>query len=207
MNAAVRRVIAAIGFGVTLVVASGATAAGVSVLVRDEQGRPVSDAVVSLESAAAAKAVRPMSGVEMAQQAKAFQPQVLPVTRGTAVVFPNRDTVRHHVYSLSPAKPFEIKLYAGVPANPVLFDREGVAVLGCNIHDSMVAWVVVLDTPYFAPSDTGGVARLPDAPAGEYRLAVWHPRLPVGAAAQRQTVRLADGRPADLTVVLRGLLP
>ena len=96
----------------------------------------------------------------MSQQGKAFVPDVLVVTRGTSVHFPNRDSVRHHVYSFSPIKKFELKLYTGTPANPVVFDKSGVAVLGCNIHDHMVGWVLVLDTPYFGTSAAPGVVRL-----------------------------------------------
>ena len=91
-------------------------------------------------------------GAEMAQKGKQFDPTVLVVPVGTSVGFPNRDTVRHHVYSFSPVKTFELKLYSGVPANPVVFDKIGIAVLGCNIHDAMTAWVVVVDTPYFGRS-------------------------------------------------------
>ncbi|HEX5805160.1 MAG TPA: methylamine utilization protein [Macromonas sp.] len=185
--------------------ATGATA-GVHVTVQDPTGRALPDAVVFLESPTAARQARPMTGVEMAQANKAFVPQVLPVTRGTAVHFPNRDTVRHHVYSFSAIKPFELKLYIGTPANPVLFEQTGVAVLGCNIHDHMVGWVLVLDTPYFQRSDAQGVARLPQAPPDRYRLRVWHPRLPVGAAAHSQPLLLGDTA-QTVTVQLRGLEP
>ena len=123
------------------------------------------------------------------------------VTVGTKVAFPNFDTVRHHVYSFSQAKTFELKLYAGVPAAPVVFDKPGLAVLGCNIHDRMAAWVVVADTPWFARTGADGIARIEGAPAGAYRIAAWHPGLPangapvvlnvqLGVAEQRETVRL-----------------
>ena len=118
-------------------------------------------------------------------------PAVSVVPVGSAVDFPNRDTVRHHVYSFSPAKPFELKLYTGKPANPVVFDRAGIAVLGCNIHDHMAAWVVVVETPYFAQSSAAGRATLDDVPAGSYRLRVWHTNLPVGAPALDQPITVA----------------
>jgi plastocyanin len=107
-----------------------------------------------------ASAVRPLAEQEISQENKQFVPAVRVVTVGTLVRFPNRDSVRHHVYSFSPTKKFEIKLYAGTPAAPVLFDQPGVAVLGCNIHDQMVGWVVVLDTPYFAQTNAQGQALL-----------------------------------------------
>lgn len=174
-------------------------AAAVSIEVRDEDGRPLAGAVVFLESAQARRQVRPLAQAEMGQAGKQFVPQVLVVPVGTAVDFPNRDTVRHHVYSFSPAKKFELKLYIGTPANPVVFDRSGIAVLGCNIHDQMVGWIVVVETPYYAMSDAQGRAVI-DAPPGSYRLRSWHPGLPVGAAALDQAMELG---PAIQSVRLR----
>ncbi len=115
-----------------------AMAATVQVQVQDSAGKPLPGAVVYLESREAGLLVKPAQGTELAQKAKRFDPEVLVVPVGTAVTFPNRDTVRHHVYSFSPAKSFELKLYAGVPANPVVFDKAVIVVLGCNIHDAMM---------------------------------------------------------------------
>lgn len=176
------------------------------VTVRDDKGRPVPDAVVFLESPEASRAVRPMSGPEMGQKDKHFVPDVLAVTRGTSVQFPNRDTVRHHVYSFSPAKRFELKLYIGTPANPVTFDQPGVVVLGCNIHDDMIGWILVLDTPYFSASASTGVARLADVPEGTYRLRVWHSQLPVGTPALDLPQRV-EGAAVAAAVTLKGLMP
>jgi plastocyanin len=148
-------------------------AADVKVLVSGPAG-VLADAVVTLEPAAGRLPVKPMGGVEIAQAQKQFQPRVTVVTVGTPVSFPNFDTVRHHVYSFSPTKTFELKLYAGVPREPVVFDKPGVAVLGCNIHDQMAAWVVVVDTPLYARSAAGGRATLENVPAGAYTMRVWH---------------------------------
>lgn len=168
-------------------------AAVVEVQVSTPAGQPLAEAVVMLDSREARAALRPLAGAEMAQEHKRFTQRVLVVPLGTAVQFPNRDTVRHHVYSLSPAKTFEIKLYSGVPANPVLFDRPGVAVLGCNIHDSMVAWVVVAETPHHAQTGRDGRVRLEGVPPGSYTLRTWHPDLPVGAPAQQQALAVPAG--------------
>ncbi len=162
-----------------------AMAAGLQVQVQDKNGKPLPNAVVFLESAEAKSAAKPLKGVEVSQAAKQFSPAVTVVTTGTSVLFPNNDTVRHHVYSFSPAKTFDLKLYAGVPANPVVFDKSGIAVLGCNIHDNMVAWVVVVDTPYFGKTDAQGHLSL-DLPAGNYKLRTWHASLPTGGAAAEQ---------------------
>ena len=184
-----------------------ARAADVQVAVMDAAGKPLADAVVFLESTEAQRQVQPLAVQEMSQEKKQFVPGVLVLTRGTEVRFPNRDTVRHHVYSFSPAKKFELKLYSGTPANPVLFDQPGVVVLGCNIHDHMVGWIVVLDTPYFAQTQApGGVVQMGSVPAGSYRLRTWHPRLPVGAPALEQALTVpASG--AAATVRMTGLLP
>jgi plastocyanin len=163
-------------------------AAEVTVGVLSSDGRPLAEAVVFLESTAARSAARPLRGVEIEQAERRFTQRVSIVTVGSEVHFPNRDTVRHHVYSFSPAKTFELKLYIGSPANPVLFDRPGIAVLGCNIHDAMIAWVVVVETPYHGLSAANGAVRLLDVPPGSYRLRTWHPALPSGAPALDQAL-------------------
>ena len=171
--------------------AASAQAADVQVQVQDASGRSVADAVVFLESDQARRQVRPVAGLEMAQNHKQFVPQVLIVPVGSEVRFPSHDTVRHHVYSFSPAKKFELKLYAGTPAQPVRFEQSGVVVLGCNIHDQMVGWVLVLDTPYYAQTSTSGQAALSAVPAGRYRLRTWHARLPAGAPVPEQALEVS----------------
>ena len=155
-------------------------------------GAPLAAAVVSLHSASAAAAALP-GKAELDQREGQFSPRVLPVTVGTEVGFPNSDKVRHHVYSFSPTKRFELPLFSGRAPNPVVFDRAGIATLGCNIHDWMVAYVVVLDTPYFAMTDAEGTAAL-TLPEGEYRLHVWHERLAPGSEPiERDIVLTAAG--------------
>lgn len=187
-----------------LVLAGAALAAPVEVTVTDAAGKPLADAVVWIESAAARAAARPLAGVEVVQKGKAFVPEVTVVSTGTAVDFPNRDTVRHHVYSLSPAKRFDLKLYVGTPEKPVVFDRAGVAVLGCNIHDNMAAWIVIVDSVWFARTDAQGRARLPEVPSGRHQLHAWHPSLPVGAPAVVQALELGSAA-ASLRVRVGGV--
>jgi plastocyanin len=157
-----------------LSLAAAAQGAAVSVTVADPAGRSLVDAVVMVEPASGKLPVKPMSGIEISQNKRRFQPSLTVVTVGTPVTFPNFDTVRHHVYSFSPVKTFELKLYAGVPAAPVVFDKPGAAVLGCNIHDRMSAWVVVVDTPHYARTGTDGRARIDGIAPGSYRLRAWH---------------------------------
>jgi plastocyanin len=171
------------------ILASAAHAAPVTVQVADAQGQPIAGAVVFLESPAAARAVKPLERAEVVQTQRKFVPAVSVVTLGTAVQFPNLDSVRHHVYSLSPTKRFELKLYIGKPESPVVFDKAGVAVLGCNIHDQMVGWVVIVETPYYARTGDDGRAVI-DA-AGSYRLRTWHTDLAVGAPALDQALTVA----------------
>jgi len=153
---------------------AGVTAASeLLVEVTDMQGHLLKDAVVYLEGNASAKAKSNVEA-EIEQKGKQFNPLVTVVQTGTSVNFPNHDKVRHHVYSFSPAKKFELKLYSGVPANPILFDKPGTVVLGCNIHDSMLAFMYIVETPYYAKTDSNGVAKLSDIPEGKYQLKIWH---------------------------------
>ena len=195
-------------FAVTAALLAGAVAAraaAVNVVVTDPAGEPLTDAVVTLEPAAGKLPVKPLAGVQIAQHHLQFDPQVTVVTVGTPVLFPNQDTVRHHVYSFSSAKTFQLKLYSGVPHEPIVFDKPGIAVLGCNIHDQMVAWVVVVDTPFHARSNAAGRVRIDGVPPGGYVLHVWHSSLAenappmtmpltIGTADLEQRVKLgADG--------------
>ncbi|MBA4174962.1 MAG: methylamine utilization protein [Leptothrix sp. (in: Bacteria)] len=170
-----------------------APAATVEVTVLGSDGRPLPETVVFLESRQAAAAAHPLPAIEIAQVERRFVPRVTVVTTGTAVSFPNRDTVRHHVYSFSPVKPFELKLYAGTPATPESFDKPGIAVLGCNIHDAMVAWVVAVETPHFAIAGAHGTLRLDMVPPGHYRLRSWHAGLPPGTAAATEALVVPAG--------------
>lgn len=176
-----------------LAAALPAAGASLSVQVTDAAGKPLPGAVVYLDSPAAKAALKVTGAAEIVQANRQFVPRVTVVPVGASVAFPNQDTVRHHVYSFSPAKTFDIKLYAGTPAAPVQFDKAGVAVLGCNIHDQMVAWVVVLQTPYFARTGADGMARLDSVPAGSYRLRGWHEALPPEQAPSDQALVLAEG--------------
>ena len=109
------------------------------------------------------------------QVGKEFVPRVMAIFVGTTVTFPNHDNVRHHVYSFSPAKRFELPLYSGVPAQPVVFDKPGVVVLGCNIHDWMIGYIYVSESPYFAKTASDGKAVISDLPPHVYTVRVWHP--------------------------------
>jgi plastocyanin len=147
--------------------------ASVEVTVKDARDAAIEDAVVWVMPKAGAAPVRRRDAA-IEQKDKTFVPMVSVVQAGTPVQFPNRDPIRHHVYSFSPAKTFEIKLYAGTPVSPIVFDKPGEVVLGCNIHDHMLAYVLVVETPWFAKTGKDGQARIEGLPAGEYDLHLWH---------------------------------
>ena len=170
-------------------VSGPACAVAVKVTVLDANGSPLPEAVVSIEVAGGKPTAPAGTQAEMGQRNRAFVPPLLVVQTGTAVSFPNFDTVRHHIYSFSTAKPFEIKLYAGTPAAPVVFDKAGTAILGCNIHDRMAGFIHVVNTPHFALTGKDGGAAL-DVPAGEHTLQVWHMQLGDKQLPQRQVLRV-----------------
>jgi plastocyanin len=192
---------AALAGATALFATVGAQAVPWTVLVHNGAGGPLADAVVAVQVNGQAAKAGPQTMAQMAQRAREFEPHVLVVQTGTAVSFPNFDTVRHHVYSFSAAKTFDIKLYAGTPASPVVFDNPGVASLGCNIHDRMSAHIVVVDTPTFAKSDATGAATF-DLPAGDHVLLYWHAKL--GAAAlQSKPLHVGNGAGhTELTLVV-----
>jgi plastocyanin len=181
---------------VAALVATAPAAAGtLGVLVRNSEDQPVRDAVVyALPLAADAAPAQPPQRTEIDQVDKEFVPNLTVVQVGTRVHFPNRDQIRHHVYSFSEAKSFEIPLYEGIPAEPIVFDKPGPVVLGCNIHDWMRAYVFVVETPHFAVSGADGRATLA-LPAGEYSVRIWHPELEGEPAQQGQ--RLSVEADAD----------
>jgi plastocyanin len=165
----------------------------------DAQGKPVPDAVVVAVPSDGSLRLpsRPREGV-VDQVDKEFTPKVTAILVGTSVTFPNNDNVRHQVYSFSPAKRFELPLYAGVPAQPIVFDKPGVVVLGCNIHDWMVGYVYVSESPYFAKTSKEGKASLAELPPREYTVRVWHPQLEGTEEATRKTVNASASRRVDV---------
>jgi plastocyanin len=161
---------------IAVLLCTASPAATLKVAVADLQGRPLAEAVVYAIPATGSSP--PPAGVPRAvidQVNKTFVPLVSVIRTGTEVRFPNSDNIRHSIYSFSPAKTFTAKLYSGKEAAPVIFDKPGLVVLGCNIHDQMVAWVVVVDTPHFAKTGADGAAELKELPAGDYQVRTWYP--------------------------------
>ena len=172
-----------------------AQTAEIAATVTDQQGRPVADAVLiavpvdgNLRSPQ-----RPREG-SVDQVDKEFFPRVTVVQLGASVTFPNHDDVRHQVYSFSSAKRFELPLYAGVPAQPIVFDKPGVVVLGCNIHDWMVGYVYVSESPFFAKTGKDGKAVLAELSPRAYVVRVWHPQLEMSEDATHKTIDVSRDR-------------
>lgn len=184
-----------------------ALAGDLSVVVRNVHGQPVKDAVVTLRPASGAAAAAPIKFTwpySVAQQNISFNPFVLIVPVGSNVTFPNKDNVRHHVYSFSPAKKFELKLYGRDESRSVVFDKAGVVALGCNIHDQMIAYVVVVDTPYAAKTGADGIALIRNAPSGSAAMTVWQPYMKTARNQVAKTIAVpAAGGRQEVSVDLR----
>lgn len=192
---------------ICMAVANSAHAATLSLLIEEAGRGPLADAIAFLvpESGTVPAGVR--SSALMDQVNLEFAPHVLAVRRNVAIRFPNRDDVRHHVYSFSPAKRFELRLYSGTPSEPVIFEEAGPIVLGCNIHDWMLGYIYVVDTPWFAQSPPSGKLQI-DAPAGRYTLNVWHPRLADINTPRTQTLELPDtGSELRIALPLKAEVP
>jgi plastocyanin len=186
----------------TLCAAARCPAATLEVSVVDEAGKPIADVAVYATAedggelgatgvAAAAAVAGPAPLAIMDQQHGQFVPHVLVVRTGTAVTFPNSDKVSHHVYSFSPTKPFELGLYKGNVYPPVVFDKPGIVVVGCNIHDSMLGYIHIVETPHFAVTNQQGVALIAGMPNGDYAVEVWTPRVRADALPAAAHVAVA----------------
>ena len=183
-------------FVLAAVYALPAVAAPLTVRVVDAKGRPVRDAVVTVRpNRGGATPLRQSGRYTVAQKDMQFHPYVLVVPAGASVSFPNHDATKHHVYSFSPAKRFELKLFARDQSRSVRFDKPGVVALGCNIHDAMSAFIFVTDSPWTARTDATGTAQFTNPPDAAAKLSVWHPFLrtpgnivstPIGAGHRQQ---------------------
>ena len=191
-----------LAFAAGLCLTAPLAAAPLSVRVVDGSGRPVRDAVVTFHPAAGARAPRPSRPYVVSQKGMQFHPFLAIVPVGADVSFPNLDSVKHHVYSFSPAKKFELKLFARDQSRTIRFDKAGVIAVGCNIHDAMTAFIVVTDSVWTARTNLRGMVVFPDAPGGKGRVTVWHPYLRVPGGMVQRPVGPA-GRSLSFSVRLR----
>jgi plastocyanin len=186
-NAIAAALLAAVGLAAT----AGAGAASLTVQLDNAAGAAVADAAVYAEPAGGQTGPRQARRIDIEQKGRKFLPLMTVVQTGTEISFPNNDSVRHQVYSFSPPKVFELKLYSGTPGAPILFDKPGSVVVGCNIHDQMIAYIHIVNTPFFAKTDAAGRARLDNLPPGKYLLKAWHYNLAAGATAPEKEIVVA----------------
>lgn len=189
-----------------LACAAVASAGTLEVRTLQRDGKPLVGAVItaSPENATLPPAT-PVKAI-MDQVNLAFEPDVLVLPVNSSVQFPNSDVVRHQVYSFSIAHRFQLPLYRGKPYPPTVFEQAGVVTLGCNIHDNMLAYIVVTDAPFFGRTDAAGSLVVPALPAGRYRVRVWHP-LANEPADVEQLVQVGADRDAVEIRLTRGLKP
>lgn len=153
----------------------------IQVKVLSLDGKPLSNIVVSISTkdSSIPKSIdtkTPLNQTIMEQIDQQFVPHILVVNEGTLVKFPHTDTVKHHVYSFSPAKTFEISIQASLSQSGILFDQAGIVELGCNIHDWMLGYIYVADTEIHGKTDQNGLFEAAIADT-EYAIKLWHPRL------------------------------
>ena len=179
---------------------ASATAGTLAVQVTDAAGKPLVDVVVVADPESAEGMPKSGKPAEIEQRGLKFLPLVSVIQAGSRIAFPNNDKVRHHIYSFSPAKKFDQKLYSGVAAAPQLFDKPGTVVLGCNIHDRMIAYVKVVESAYFSKTDAAGVAHIELPMPGKYKVSAWHYHM--AGAALEQSVALKSEASAPLSFKL-----
>ena len=184
---------------------SAASAATLVISVQTPDGRVLSGAVVTARPMDAPARHAPPVHAVMDQVNRAFEPDLLVLPVGSTVEFPNSDAVSHQIYSFSSAKRFQLPLYRGKPYPPVHFEQSGVVTLGCNIHDEMVAYLVLTDAPYFGRTDAKG-AWSAELPRGRYQLSIWHPRARDNQSDLDRELTIGEGDRAELTVRLQKLL-
>lgn len=196
------RYASAVAASVLALSATPLQAAAIEFRVTDAAGAPVENVAVYATPRSVMTLPKTRKEAVVEQVRRQFAPLVSVIQTGASVQFPNRDDVRHHVYSFSPAKTFEIKLYVGTPVKPVAFDKPGDVVLGCNIHDHMRAFVFVVDTPFVAKTDAAGRAVVEDLPAGDFEIGIWHFAQAAAVPTRRLQVRAEQGAPVPAAFAL-----
>ena len=189
----------------TVAFSYAAFAQDVTLNVVDQHGQPLKNVVIELASEADDKSSQQLPVLIMDQVDKQFSPTLLIAQQGQQVNFPNSDNIRHHVYSFSPAKPFQLKLYSGQPESPITFENQGVVVLGCNIHDSMVGYIYVARSSHVYQSDEQGNVQLSGLTL-PVQLSLWH-SLQQNALEEKQPLALTVNSPRSLQVIMQTTEP
>ena len=186
--------------------AATASAGTLEIRALQRDGKPLVGAVVTAVAESPAQPPAAPIKAIMDQVNLAFEPDVLVLPVKSSVQFPNSDVVRHQVYSFSPAHRFQLPLYRGKPYPPIVFEQPGVITLGCNIHDNMLAYIVVTDAPFYGRTDAAGSWAAPAVPGGRYRVRVWHP-LASEPVDLEQVVQVGGDKDVVEIRLTRGLKP
>lgn len=188
------------GLIIWLLTAAAMAGGAVEVSVVDRDGQPVADVAVYAEHRGGdVRLPEPSKSAVMDQIDKQFVPHLLVVPTGTPVEFPNNDTIAHHVYSFSHPNKFKLPMYKGMAHPPVTFEHSGIVLLGCNIHDYMLGYILVVDSTIFAKTDASGKASLPLDEPGEYDIRIWSPRIRDGAELLSKSIVM----PLDMSSAVR----
>ncbi len=180
-------------FAALMLAATSSYGGEVDVVVVDKDGQPVSDVAVYATRTDGRKQIDSGAGsAVMDQVGKQFVPHLLVVQTGTSVEFPNSDTVAHHVYSFSHPNKFTLPMYKGMAHPPVTFEHSGVVTLGCNIHDHMLGYILVVDSATFAKTDENGSVSLSLDDPQDYEIKIWSPRIRDGGELLTRTVVSSD---------------
>ncbi|ASM51423.1 hypothetical protein PESP_a3643 [Pseudoalteromonas espejiana DSM 9414] len=174
-----------------LLLSVSAQAFATQIILKNTDNQPVANAVVWLSGAQTVPKAQMSKTYAMSQKDREFTPRILVVPKNAKVEFPNADSIMHHVYSFSKAKTFELKLYKEQPKAPIIFDQTGVVELGCNIHDWMLGYIVVVDSAVFAITDENGRVNL-SAPHGQYTMSVWHSGFSDISQVETHTVNVSE---------------
>jgi plastocyanin len=188
------------GFLLCLSVCSAAWPTDLQVHVLQQNGKPLRGAVVTVHVIAAAGAAPAPIKAVMDQINLAFEPDLMVIPVGSTVNFTNNDKVSHEVYSFSSAHTFKLGLYRGNGKPPELFDRPGLVTLGCNIHDAMLAYILVTDAPYYGMTAADGSWAQADIARGKYRIEVWSPRLAGTGQMLQQEITVNPGEHAQAEI-------
>ena len=170
----------------------------INMVIKDQHGQALPNAVVELNHSSSSKPESNLPTAVMDQVNKQFSPELLIVQQGQYVNFPNSDNIRHHVYSFSQAKPFQLKLYSGQPEEPIKFDQQGVVVLGCNIHDSMVGYIYVAHSEQVYTSNEQGRIEL-QVDSFPVQASVWH-SLQTASLDNKKMFNIESSEPLSLSV-------
>lgn len=191
----------------TIIFAFSHFAFSTTIVILDQHGKPLVDAVLEIPVHQAENKYSDTPLI-MDQVDKAFEPIVLIANKNSLVSFPNSDDIRHHVYSFSAAKTFELKLYASRPKAPIKFEKSGVVVLGCNIHDSMVGYIYIHDNTFAVKANNEGKVEIADAHASASYFYLWHPDAVQGVDhREKLPISILTSNKSEVTITVNTKTP